>query len=105
MMYGKNHCKGGYTLVLTCSQPKNKSSKEPLRFDHFDIVVCPNCIEKIKEISDNKHGTLYCGSCDISYPIKKGIPFLLTHIPHHQREPPSSFIEDWEKYNNGKKES
>ena len=32
IIYGKKHCNDGYTIVVTCSYPKNKSKREPLTF-------------------------------------------------------------------------
>ena len=90
LIYGNKHHNGGYIIAATCSYPKDKSSREPVTSHYLDIVVCPNCKGKLKERSDKhmKHQVLLCGHCGVSYPLRKGIPFLLTAIPHHQAGPP-----------------
>ena len=103
-MRGKKYSDNGYTIAARCSLPKNTRSGESSSFDYFDIVACPNCREKLEEKrgKDQKNKVLYCKHCDASYPFKKGTPFLLTNIPHHQVGPPSYYVEDWKHYNKNK---
>lgn len=49
----------------------------------MDILVCPVCKGKLELTVDDEdngeiiNGSLYCASCDVSYPIVDTIPHLL----------------------------
>jgi uncharacterized protein YbaR (Trm112 family) len=49
----------------------------------MDIIACPLCKGPLKLSVEEQsggeivRGVLYCGNCDISYPIEDGIPNLL----------------------------
>ncbi len=48
-----------------------------------DILACPVCKGKLQLKIDEKKGddivtgSLYCTKCNVTYPIKEGIPHLL----------------------------
>jgi len=54
-----------------------------MKRDLINILCCPVCkgdiILDVKEEKEDKilKGSLYCGKCDVSYPIEDGIPNLL----------------------------
>ena len=49
---------------------------EPIPKDIFDILACPLCRADLRYDKDKKN--LICIKCDSSYPIKGGIPILMT---------------------------
>ena len=54
-----------------------------MKKDLLDILCCPTCkgeLELTVESEENGEvakGTLFCRKCNVSYPIKDGIPELL----------------------------
>ena len=52
----------------------------------MDILVCPVCKGELKlTVREEKGeeiitGTLFCGKCDVIYPIKESIPHLLPQV-------------------------
>ncbi len=53
--------------------------KEIITKELLDILICPQCKSDIQliEYKKNQHG-LKCISCKIIFPIKEGIPIMLT---------------------------
>jgi uncharacterized protein YbaR (Trm112 family) len=49
----------------------------------IDIMACPVCKGDLKLRMEKENGgevisgSLYCGHCDVSYPIRDGIPIML----------------------------
>jgi len=62
-----------------------------VRKELVKILVCPVCKEPLKlEVTEEKgdevvSGSLYCGKCRHSYPIKDTIPNLLPPEPADKR--------------------
>lgn len=55
-----------------------------MKKDLVDILACPVCkgeleleVEEEDEDGEVLEGSLYCGECDVEYPIDEGIPNLL----------------------------
>ncbi|MBI4452692.1 Trm112 family protein [Candidatus Woesearchaeota archaeon] len=53
-----------------------KDIEDPIPKDLFDILACPLCRADL-EYTKNKDGVV-CSSCGVKYPIKEGIPILLS---------------------------
>ena len=50
--------------------------KEPIPREIYDILACPVCKADLSYTKDKK--SLVCTKCGKKYPIKEGIPILLS---------------------------
>lgn len=50
--------------------------KEPISKDLFNILACPVCRADLRYTNDKK--SLVCVKCSKKYPIRQGIPVLLS---------------------------
>ena len=50
--------------------------KDPIPEDLFNILACPLCRADLRYTKDKK--SLVCVKCSQKYPIKQGIPILLS---------------------------
>jgi len=41
----------------------------------LDILACPQC--KTAVVADDSHSRLICNACQLSYPVRDGIPVML----------------------------
>ena len=48
----------------------------PIDKELLDILVCPKCKGDVR-LTENRDG-LTCAACKLKYPIKDGIPVMLT---------------------------
>jgi uncharacterized protein len=53
-----------------------KSIKDPIPKDLFKILACPLCRQDLEYSNGKKE--LICTKCRTKYPIKEGVPVLLT---------------------------
>jgi len=72
----------------------------------LDIICCPECHSKfdiINRIDREKEivsGSLFCGRCNIEYPILDGLPIILKNIDK-QNTTQKAFSEQWKLQNDG----
>lgn len=53
------------------------------KFDLFKLLACPECKKGLKLIE--KDSVLYCRQCNLEYPVKNGIPFLLDKFSKYRK--------------------
>ncbi len=57
------------------AKKKEKTEKDPIPKDLFDILACPLCRSDLEYDREKKN--LICANCGQKYPIQDGIPMLL----------------------------
>ncbi|HLC49862.1 MAG TPA: Trm112 family protein [Candidatus Nanoarchaeia archaeon] len=53
-----------------------KNTQNPIPDELYNMLACPACKGDLRYTSDKKG--LFCAGCGTKYPIKDGIPVLLT---------------------------
>lgn len=71
----------------------------------LQYLICPQCkrnfalIVQGKEKEEIMEGKLYCNNCDISFPIKNGIPRILLNKDYHLKKiTQKNFAFSWKKF-------